>query len=600
MLYFEWFYWGFMSSNNNSVYNAIGQLSKETKNRLMNDIKKSLGLNSSDFVLPNSSNEPYVDSQLEKFLLGRLMEESFLIRMWLTILNFFQKDKSKEDIYKAYVIRNLENQINEMCKNPVIDFKRECLHVGFVEMFFNVYRYSMELKEFFKKLEKGGIIVEQTILEIIQSKVLNSKKNLEDFLDEGEYELFLKKEKTQNDLEESLKVKINEYISSIPSNTYKIVSDMFEFYYVFNSLAFFPYKSFFSFFNVDLLDNAENINIVDLEVGFGTSFSSVSKYLNSFFDILYTLKDIEINEDIVKTIISNYFSISDDISNSEIISREDHISRVEYVLKNVLSIVSKIVGLSRTLPYLNIFKVYCKNPVVSPKKYVPFFDVKNFYENILFLNVMGQAIKKHDSALKVLVIKEIKSLVRDPGIVLNLKGEIFNELNGQYSFKKLYFLNDFFKNIYDVRMMEVLRTINNVVLINNHDLRNIYVDIENNITALKKEIYNIYFEIDYKNEEFERYKRESKIDDTYKERVLKWCLNESASINKVSNRFVDYFIELKKRCLALLENHNVFIRKSLTVSYKSMVNENKTITLADVIGNLLEIINQALFIIKNL
>lgn len=600
MLYFKWFYWGFMGGNNNSVYNSIGQLSKETKNRLMNDIKKSLGLNSSDFVLPNSSNEPYVDSQLEKFLSGRLMEESFLIRMWLTILNFFQKDKSKEDIYKAYVIKNLENQVNEMCKNPIIDFKRECLHIGFVEMFFSVYRYSMELKEFFKKLEKGGIIVEQTILEIIQSKILNSKKNLEDFLDEGEYELFLKKEKTQNDLEESLKIKINEYINSISSNTYKIVSDMFEFYYVFNSLAFFPYKSFFSFFNVDLLDNAEKISIVDLEVGFGTSFSSVSKYLNSFFDILYTLKDIEIDEDIIKSIISNYFSISDDISNSEIISREDHISRVEYVLKNVLSIVSKIVGLSRTLPYLDVFKVYCKNPAASPKKYVPFFDVKNFYENILFLNVMGQAIKKHESSLKVLVIKEIKSLVRDPGVVLNLKGEIFNELNGRYSFKKLYFLNDFFKNIYDIRMMEVLRTINNVVLINNHDLRNTYVDIENNITALKKEIYNIYFEIDYKNEEFERYKRENKIDDPYRERILKWCSNESASIDKVSNRFVDYFIELKKRCLALLENQNVFIRKSLTVSYKSMVNENKTITLADVIGNLLEIINQALFIIKNL
>lgn len=376
---------------------------------------------------------------------------------------------------------------------------------------------------------------------------------------------------------------------------------MFEFYYVFNSLAFFPYKSFFSFFNVDLLDSAENISIVDFEVGFGASFSSVSKYLNSFFDILYTLKDIEIDEDIVKSIISNYFSISDDISNSEIISREDHISRVEYVFKNVLSIVSKIVGLSRTLPYLDIFKVYCKNPVASPKKYVPFFDVKNFYENILFLNVMGQAIKKRDSSLKVLVIKEIKNLVRDPSLILNLKGEIFNELNlGRYSFKKLYFLNDFFKNIYDVRMMEVLRTINNVVLINNHDLRNIYIDIENNITALKKEIYNIYFEIDYKNEEFERYKRDGKIDDSYKERILKWCLTESVSIDKVSSRFVDYFIELKKRCLSLLENHNVFIRKSLTVSYKSMVTENKTITLADVIGNLLEIINQALFIIKNL
>ncbi len=220
---------------------------------------------------------------------------------------------------------------------------------------------------------------------------------------------------------------------------------MFEFYYVFNSLAFFPYKSFFSFFNVDLLDSAENISIVDFEVGFGASFSSVSKYLNSFFDILYTLKDIEIDEDIVKSIISNYFSISDDISNSEIISREDHISRVEYVFKNVLSIVSKIVGLSRTLPYLDIFRVYCKNPVASPKKYVPFFDVKNFYENILFLNVMGQAIKKRDSSLKVLVIKEIKNLARDPSLILNLKGEIFNELNlGRYSFKKLYFLNDFF------------------------------------------------------------------------------------------------------------------------------------------------------------
>ncbi|AJA90493.1 hypothetical protein OY14_03535 [Borreliella chilensis] len=590
-----------MRSNNNSVYNAIGQLSKETKNRLMNDIRKSLGLNSSEFVLPNCNNEPYSDSQLEKFLSGRLMEESFFMKIWLTILNFFQKDKSKEDIYKTYVIKNLENQINEMCKNPVIDFKRECLHVGFVEMFFNVCRYSMELKEFFRKLEKGSIVVEQTILEIIQNKVLHSKKNLEDFLDEGEYELFLKKEKTQNNLEESLKSKINEYINSIPSDTYRTISDTFEFYYVFNSLAFFPYKSFFSFFNVDLLDNIENVNIVDLEIGFGTSFSSVSKYLNYFFDILYTLKDIEIDEDIVKSIISNYFLISDDISNSEIISKEDHSSRVEYVLKNVLSIVSKIVGLSRTLPYLDIFRVYCKNPVASPKRYVPFFDVKSFYENILFLNVMGQAIKRRDSSLKILVIREIKSLVKDPSAILNLKGEIFSEFNlSRYSFKKLYFLNDFFKNIYDVRMMEVLRTINNIVLINNHDLRNIYVDIENNITVLKKEIYNIYFEIDYKNEEFERHKRESRIDDPYKERILKWCLNESVFIDKVANRFVDYFIELKKRYLTLLENHNVFIQKSLTVSYKSMVNENKKITLADVIGNLLEIISQALFIVKNL
>ncbi len=100
---------------------------------------------------------------------------------------------------------------------------------------------------------------------------------------------------------------------------------------------------------------------------------------------------------------------------------------------------------------------------------------------------MGQAIERRDSSLKVLVIKEIKSLFRDPSIILNLKGEIFNELNlGHYSFKKLYFLNYFFKNIYDVRMMEVIRTINNVVLISNHDLRNIYVDIENNITVLKK------------------------------------------------------------------------------------------------------------------
>ncbi len=161
---------------------------------------------------------------------------------------------------------------------------------------------------------------------------------------------------------------------------------------------------------------------------------------------MYTLKDIEIDEDIVKSIISNYFLISDDISNSEVISREDHLSRVEYVLKNVLSVLSKIVGLSRTLPYLDVFRVYCKNPVASPKKYVPFFDVKNFYENILFLNVMGQAIERRDSSLKVLVIKEIKSLFRDPSIILNLKGEIFNELNlGHYSFKKLYFLNYFSK-----------------------------------------------------------------------------------------------------------------------------------------------------------
>ncbi|WP_445436133.1 hypothetical protein [Candidatus Borreliella tachyglossi] len=588
-----------MNKNDISIYASIDRLPKDSRDRLIREIKKNLSLNSSG-LFTNNSNRLDSDSaaQVEDYLSEHFMGESFLVRVWICILNFFQRERRKEDIYKIYILKRLENSVNYVYKNPVIDFRKGYLHMGFVEMFFALYRHSVKLKEFFRMLENGNV-VEQTMLEVIQSKIPNFKHKMEDFLESGEYEKFLKKEKSQNDLEEAIKAKISTYINSISLQTYKMVEDIFEFFYVLNSFAFFPYKSFFSFFNIEFLDDIENLDAVNLDNAISASFESVDKYFSGLFDLLYTLRSIEVNEDILRIIIKNYFFIME--SDEDGILSEESLLKVDSAFKSIVSIMSKIISLAKTLPYLDVFKIYYKNPVLKPKKYIPYLDIRSFYENILFLNVNGQIVKKHSSTLKALMNREIKSLIKNYSVILDVNNLIFKGIDLEYSnFKKLYFLNEFFKTIYDITMMEVLKIVNNVVLVNNVDLRNSFISLEKNINTLRKEIYDVCFELNYRNEEYEKYKRDDKDDDSYREKILERCLNEINTIESLVINFTDYFIDLKKKYVALLENNNALIQSALNISYKLSAVDNEKISLAFVIGNVLSIMSQALFIVENL
>ncbi|BCR19648.1 hypothetical protein BmHoA_00725 [Borrelia miyamotoi] len=589
-----------MSKSNISIYDSIDKLSKDSRIKLLREIKKNLSLNSSVLSTVNSTN--YLDSdsaiQIDDFLSKKFMEESFLLKIWIYVLSFLQRDKTKEDIYKIYLLKKLESHINSIYKYPVIDFRKGYLRIGFVEMFFELYCHLVKLKEYFKMLEDNNVI-EQAMFEVIQSKIPNFKCKVEDFLESEVYEQFLKKEKNQSELEELIKGKISSYINSIPSQLYKVVEDVFEFFYVLNSISFFPYKSFFSLFNMELLDNVDNFDVANLDETVSASFASVDKYFKCFFELLYTLRDIEINEEILKIIIKNYFLIIK--SNENFVLSEEKLLKIDAMFKSVLGIMLKIINLSKTLPYLDVFKIYYENPVLRPKKYVPYLDVKSFYENILLLNVSNQLVKEHDKDLKVLVNQEMKSFIKNYSVILNLNSVIFKGMEFEYSnFKKLYFLNEFFKDIYDVKMMEILRTINNVVLVNNSDLRNLYVKLEKDIGTLKKEVYDFYLEINYKNEEYEKYIKNDN-DDSYREKILEWCLKKTGAIKKLILNFMSYFLDLKEKYIALLENSNTFIQSALNISYKLSPESNAKISLDYVISNnMLFIIRRALFILENL
>lgn len=246
MIYIYIYKRGFMSKSNISIYDSIDKLSKDSRIKLLREIKKNLSLNSSVLSTINSTN--YLDSdsaiQIDDFLSKKFMEESFLLKMWIYVLSFFQRNKTKEDIYKIHLLKKLESHINSIYKYPVIDFRKGYLRIGFVEMFFELYCHLVKLKEYFKMLEDNNVI-EQAMFEVIQSKIPNFKYKVEDFLEPEMYEQFLKKEKNQSELEEIIKVKISSYINSIPSQLYKVVEDVFEFFYILNSISFFPYKSFF-------------------------------------------------------------------------------------------------------------------------------------------------------------------------------------------------------------------------------------------------------------------------------------------------------------------------------------------------------------------
>ncbi|WP_024654959.1 hypothetical protein [Borrelia hispanica] len=589
-----------MDKSNVSVYDSIDKLSKDSRAKLIREIKKNLSLNSSVLSL-NSSN--YLDSdsavQVDDFLSKKFMEESFWIRIWIYILSFFQRDRTKEDVYKIYLLKNLERRVNSMYKNSVIDFRKGYLRVGFVEMFFEFYCHLIKLKGYFRMLESDNI-VEQAMFEIIQGKIPNSKSKMEDFLEPEEYEQFVKKDKSQKELDEIIKIKINNYINAIPSQIYVVVEEMFEFFYILNSVAFFPYKSFFSFFDIELLDDKDNFDIADLDRTISTSFESVDKYFKCFCEIVHTLRDIVINEEVLKIIIKNYFLIVK--SNENEILNEENLLNVDSIFKNMLGIMMKLINLSKTLPYLDVFKIYYENPLLTPKKYIPCFDVRSFYENILFLNVSEQLVENYSKSVTSMATKELKSLIKNYNVIMNLDKIIFKGLDLDYSFfKKLYFMNEFFKCIYDVRMMEVLKTVNNVVLAHNTDLRSLYIKLERDINVLRKEIYDLYFELNYRNGEYESYNSEEySSDDSYRDKTLEWCLREVETIKRLVFKFICCFVDLKEKYIALLDNNNAFIQSALNIFNKVSTEDNVKISLSYVIDNKLLIVKQALFVLENL
>lgn len=178
---------------------------------------------------------------------------------------------------------------------------------------------------------------------------------------------------------------------------------------------------------------------------------------------------------------------------------------------------------------------------------------------------------------------------------------IFKGMELEYSnFKKLYFLNEFFKYIYDIKIIEILRTVNNVVLVNNTDLRSLYIKLERNISVLRKKVYDLYFELNYKNEEYERYNKNYDSDDSYKEKILEWCLSEVETVKGLVFEFMGCFIDLKEKYIALLDNNNAFIQSTLNISHKLSTEDNTKISLGYVIANVLFIIKQSLFILENL
>ncbi|UGQ17480.1 DUF5312 domain-containing protein [Borrelia sp. RT1S] len=591
-----------MSKIEISIHDSIEKLSKETKMRLIKEIKKNLSLNSSGLSVDEADRlDSESESQIENFLSDHLVKESLLVRAWVYILTFFQRDISRGDIYKNYFLKNLENNINKNYKKPVIDFKKGVLHIGFVEMFFEFYYCSVKLKKFFKILDDKNV-VEQAMFEVISSKIPDFKHKIEDFLSEEEYEGYLKKGNSLNDLEEDLKTKISVYLNSIPLQTYKTVEDIFEFFYVLNSVAFFPYKSFFSFFNIEFLDDA-TLDIVKFSGLGSASFESVDKYFNCFFDLLHTVGFIEVNEEILKIIVRSYFLVIGS-NEAEIFNEEGFLEegflKLDIIYKNVLNIMLKIISLVKTLPYLEIFRLYYKNPVLQPRRRCTSLDLRGFYENILFLNVSGQIVRNHDTDLKRLANKEIKNLIKNYSVITDLNSIIFTGLEIGYSnLKKLYFLNEFFRTVYDVRMMEVLKAVNNVVLVTNIEIRNSYVALEKSVNALRKEVYDFCFKINDKNEEYERCIQESN-DYPCRDKILEWCLNENCFIEKLVLNFADCFADLRRKYFVLLENNNAFIQSALNVSYKLSTGDNEKISLACVISNVISLIDQTLFVLKNL
>lgn len=77
-------------------------------------------------------------------------------------------------------------------------------------------------------------------------------------------------------------------------------------------------------------------------------------------------------------------------------------------------------------------------------------------------------------------------------------------------------------------------------------------------------------------------------------------MKEADAVKELVFDFMNYFVDLKEKYIALLENNNAFIQSALNISHKLSTETNSKLSLSCVIDNVLFIIKQALFILENL
>ncbi|MCP5515248.1 MAG: hypothetical protein H7A26_07275 [Spirochaetales bacterium] len=243
----------------------------------------------------------------DKSLRNEIASLGFFARLILKLKKIFS-GRSEETIYNSMKFNQLKKAINK--KAPGITFfETRTISKSFAEIVYKLYLTVLPLRELFEDFWAQGDTFNKVLTELINSRMTDSVKSVDDLLTDDEAEKVLFEKETKTAVKEEIIKKFNSHIKDIPDEIFFEMEDEILPLYYFRPVICFPYLQFLKSFGFNPYSENSSYNFKNASIL--ACIDEMEKFYYAVYMVLKVIKPVKINSLIGK----HFYKFTEDEDN---------------------------------------------------------------------------------------------------------------------------------------------------------------------------------------------------------------------------------------------------------------------------------------------
>lgn len=540
-------------SDSSVFYELTKTITEKERTDLLSKIKSSIQFedDDEDHIYHKEMEQTERDSLIEY----DIKNAGFFTKLILWFKTRFLGKRRKE-LFIQLKIKQLKRYINRKT-GGLTGFETRDLTPKLAEYFWEVYTAILPVRDMFKKfwMKQKELEVAYTVL--IETNLDGVVKQISDILpNERSLEIYTltgKKDSIKNEI----LLELDNYIETV-SNSYfeEIAEGLLPFYYL-KEIILFPYTSFFQLFHFIPLSDGEEQR---------PSFKKASAmlaidYLEKMHYALHALRKISvpisIDHNFVHYITESFLNPEEKVS---LVTEEDDQEaesedKVKDIIKNLMIIIERGKQFQKHVPLAEMIKYFIKDPYFKIVFYVPKLDLKDFYQTILKVKLLGQLDSKYEEIRRLYIDKEIERIFHGIKLQNFLNYREYATLDHQKMglpffshIKSLHLLFNFVKFIYPGSIQEAIQILSRSLITQNRVVRDKLISYALIIEDLEEKIKQFDFSMSSDSEDGKLFQKlRFSLSDTSHQKIYRSLITQKdREVKDIIDKGIDSLFGLQK------------------------------------------------------
>lgn len=378
----------------------------------------------------------------DKFLRNEIESLGFFTRLILKLKRIFS-GRSEEAIYNLMKFNRLKKTITR--KAPGITFfETRTISKSFAEIVYEIYLIVLPLRELFDDFWAQGDTFNKVLNELINSRMKDSIRNVDDLLSDEDAEKILFEKETKTAIKEEIIRRFNKHVRDIPDEIFFEMEEEILPLYYFRPVICFPYLQFLKSFGFNPYSENSSYNfksasilacIDDLEKFYYAVYmvlkvvkpvrinSLIGKHFYKFTEgeesynesVKLEASDSENDEDLVTELDEklsageNEESTAESAIQGEKGEKEDKSEeeKLKWFYIKMNEIYDECKRISKKVPLVELIKYYRNDYYYKLAFYIPKLRLKEFYFANMKMKILEQVNTKYIKARNQLIEKNI-------------------------------------------------------------------------------------------------------------------------------------------------------------------------------------------------